>query len=185
MLHPDCGGVAIVSRFGEDVADLNWPHSVAIRSSDGIAVVADTNHDRLSVWDTDDRTHLANFDGDDDGSFHRPRGVWVDPGTGHVWVADSVNDRIVELQVSPDARGFTWLRAIDCSCLRPEDVATDGSGRIFVADTGHDRLVELDSQGRFVDAVGGAESPSSVTVGPDGRVYLSDTYHDRILVVRP
>ncbi len=183
VLRPDCGGVAILSSFGNGPANMNWPHSIEIRGSDGIAIVADTNNHRLSFWDVATRRHVAVYDGGSQNSFERPRGVWVDDRTGHVWVADSVHNRVVELAVTPGADDVTWLRSVDCGCLlRPEGVATDERGHIFVADTGHDRLVELDPKGELVAAVGGAEAPSSVTVGADGRVYLSDTYHDRILV---
>ena len=183
VLRSDCSGVAIVSSIGSGTANMNWPFAMAIRASDRIAVVADTNNDRLSIWDVATRTPVATYDGGAQG-FDAPRGVWVDPATGHVWVADSLNDRIVELAMGTDGSGFTWLRTITCACLRPGDVATDAAGRIFVADTGHSRLVQLAGNGAFVDEVDGLQAPSAVTVDPAGRMYVSDTYHDRILVYR-
>ena len=184
VLHADCAGVGILSSVGAGPTQVNWPNAIAIRSSDRLAIVADANNDRLSIWDVATRAPITTYTGSGAGSFHGPRGVWIDPETEHVWVADALNDRIVELGVAPGADSFTWLRTITCRCLRPADVATDELGRIFVADTGHDRLVQLDPQGEFVAEITGLEAPSSVTVAPDGRIYVSDTYHDRILVLR-
>ena len=185
VLRADCGGVAILSSTGSGGSNLNWPDAVAIRASDRLAVVADTNNDRLSIWNVDTRTVVSTYDGGSQESFDAPRGVWIDPLTNHIWVADSLHNRVVEIAMAPGGDDFTWLRAIPCSCARPGGVATDADGRIFVADTGRGRLVELDDRGALVDTITGLAAPSSVTVGPDGAVYVSDTYDDRILVVRP
>jgi DNA-binding beta-propeller fold protein YncE len=184
VLRPDCGGVAILSSSGSGRSNVDWPDAVAIRASDGVAVVADTNNDRLSVWNVATRAPVFTFDGGPHGSFNAPRGVWLDPSTGHVWVADSLNDRIVELSMAPGGTQLTWLRAIPCGCLRPSAVATDRAGHIFVADTGRDRVVELSDQGALIQAITGLNAPAGVTVGSDGSLFVSNTYNDRILVYR-
>jgi DNA-binding beta-propeller fold protein YncE len=184
VLKPDCGGVAILSSSGSGRSNVDWPDAVAIRASDGVAVVADTNNDRLSVWNVATRAPVFTFDGGPHGSFNAPRGVWLDPSTGHVWVADSLNDRIVELSMAPGGTQLTWLRAIPCGCLRPSAVATDRAGHIFVADTGRDRVVELSDQGALIQAITGLNAPAGVTVGSDGSLFVSNTYNDRILVYR-
>ena len=184
VLKPDCGGVAILSSGGSGRANLNWPDAVAISASERVAVVADTNNDRLSIWDVASRTPVSTYDGGRDESFDAPRGVWVDPITNHVWVADSLNDRIIELSMASGAARFTWLRAIPCGCARPGAVATDAAGHIFVADTARGRVLELNEQGTLIGSITGLSSPAGVTVGPDGSLYVSDTYHDRILVYR-
>src|SRR5213592_4083483 len=63
-----------------------------------------------------------------------PAGVAVDPA-GHVWVADTGHDRVVEF--SPAGR---VLAAFGKNLDLPAGVATDAAGHVWVADTGHDRV---------------------------------------------
>ena len=93
---------ATVSRssrvVGTALGDDNYPYSIAI--GDGYAWIADTKNNRVESWNVVDRDggRRLRHQG------HRHRAVpdarrvsRVDPTTGNLFVADSVNKRVVEL----------------------------------------------------------------------------------------
>ena len=184
---PPAGGVQ--SRFGSQGTGLdqfNWPHSIVIRGSDAdrVAFIADTNNHRIVAYHVATRTPITSFgsSGSGNGNFRFPTAVALDPATGNLFVADSGNDRIVELSVSADGGSFTWEGTYTGGFSGPQGVALDPQGRIFVADTANDRLVILRPSGTRLGTVTGLSGPESVSVDPSGRIYVSDTYADRVRV---
>src|SRR5206468_387990 len=119
--------------------------------------------------------------GGGDGQFANPTGVAVD-GSGHVFVADSGNDRIQKF----DASGTfltTWgsYGTADGQFLDPEGVAVDGSGNVFVSDRGNFRMQKYTNTGTFLTKWGsqGSEDgqfsfPTGVAVDGSGNVFVAD-----------
>jgi sugar lactone lactonase YvrE len=181
LATPDCDPLASFGSMGTEPTQFRWIKGIAIRNADRVALVVDTQNDRVKTYAVASRTLLDVFGsgGSGVGRFDEPVGATVSPN-GEVYVADTGNDRIVELAVSPTG-AISWVRSIS-GFAAPEGVAVDAAGRIYVAETGADRVAVLDPDGTRTGMLGGFNAPSSVAIGPDGRLYVSDTDHDRIAV---
>ena len=190
ILSGDCSFVAKMPATAASTDRFNWPHALAIRASDGTVWVADSKNNRIKVYDADTRALILIYGGKGSGigQFLQPRGISFDPADPtHVLVADTNNNRIVEL-VAPehpdDAGDVTWLRS-RVGFKKPSGVARDAFGRTYVADSINNRVMVLDPIDwnlTYATILQQMSKPEQVAVGPDGRIYVSDTYNDRILV---
>ncbi len=179
VVQPDCSNGVLVGSIGTGVGQFDWPASVAIRQTDRVAFVADTNNDRVVAYDVATKSPLGTYPG-----LRAPSGVDVDPVTGHVLVADTGGDRIVELSANA-AGSFSLVRILTANLSSPEGVAADANGHVFVADTQNDRLVVFAPDGSVLQVVTGPtgfDEPAEVAVDPTGRVMVADTLNDRIQV---
>jgi hypothetical protein len=107
-------------------------------------------------------------------------GVGVD-GAGNVFIADSGNNRIVEVP----ADGSPQI-TVGSGLTTPIAVAVDGAGNVFVADrTGFPhRVVKIPAGGGpQTTVVGGLNNPTGVVVDGAGDVFVADFDGGRILEV--
>ncbi len=133
---------------GDDVGQLNNPHSLAA-SGFGSIFVTDTHNNRIVEFDVDGNfqnqwgswcsVYESGYDGCD-GRFQQPWGVAVDPG-GNVFVADSFNYRIQMF----DNNGTLITKwgtpgSGPGQFDQPVYVAVDEAGSVFVADNFNDRI---------------------------------------------
>jgi len=108
--------------------------------------------------------------------FDTPSGVAVG-SSGHVFVADTGNSRVVKMDVDGSNRtvigsGFSY----------PYGVAADSSGHVFVADTYNNRVVKMDADGSNQTVIGsGFGSPFGVAVDSSGHVFVADTDNSRVV----
>lgn len=189
ILRPDCTFVASRGSAGSGDSNLNWPRAIAIRYSDRTAWIADTQNHRVVVWDISTKTYIGQYGtgnpGIVDGQLNRPMGIAVDQATGNVFVADTMNNRLVELSAGPGAGDISFVRNIAQGFDEPEalDIAPDG--RIYVADTADSEIVMLAPDGSWLATFGASEAldhPAGITVTPGGDIVVSDSFRDRILV---
>ena len=75
-------------------------------------------------------------------------GIAVDEATGHIFVADTINNRIVELSADAGGTNIQFVRAITADFNKPEAVEISADGTIYVADTGDSEIVMLAPNGR-------------------------------------
>lgn len=112
--------------------------------------------------------------------FKEPQDLFIDRA-GHLFVADTGNDRIVKL--SPDGHTLGVYRGDPEYPLRsPEGIFVDGAGDLYIADTGNARIVHLSPEGRFVEQFVRPDSellrdsltfnPSKIWVSLTGYVYV-------------
>lgn len=122
-----------------------------------------------------------------------PRGVAANPASGHVFVADSENNRIVELnalgqfikawgwgvgtgaaeaqtctEASGCQAGFSGSGAGQFGFFGPQGVAVDSAGSIYVVDRGlpsNARVQKFDRKGNFVLMFGGEVNKTKVEAG--------------------
>jgi len=194
-----CNGLAEFVTEGVGPGDLDYPYSIAI--GNGYAWVADTKNNRIESWNVATCTADAGScvatsppygtKGSGMGQFSTPAGVGIDPATGNLFVADSVNKRVVELAVH-NGTVTSQVATFTDSFGAPYGVTSNGAGLLAVADRTNNRVVILNesdgSQAAVItagDVSGGGPTtmfnPENVAFGPNGDLYIADTYNDRIL----
>jgi len=203
----DVGNARLVRLWGEGAylgeiggpadlggAQLAGAGSVAVTPTTDQTYVADTSHNRVLVygpegslqakWGADEGDGAA---GSGPGEFDDPGAVTVD-GAGDVYVADTGNDRVVELSSSGGVLAEWGSRgSADGRFRSPTGVGVDAAGDVFVLDGESDRVQEFAPGGRFLakwgvrgDGVGEFSQPSALAVGCEGDVYVADTNNNRV-----
>lgn len=114
-------------------------------------------------------------------SFASPTGVWVDPVTEDLLIADTGHQRLVRLD--RDSNLVAVYKAPVSDLLpgdfnyQPIKVACDSAGRIFVCSRGFNRgLLELDANGNFVQMLG---APKPVYTLAESIQYMFSTEEQR------
>ena len=121
------------------------------------------------------------------GEFDDPRGVAVD-GNGMLYVADTGNDRVV--QIAPDGgvrRAWGTRGTADGHFLSPDAVAVDAAGLVYVLEYENNRVQVFDGSGRFIArwgirgiGLGEFSQPTAIVVDCAGAVYVADTNNNRV-----
>ena len=111
-----------------------------------------------------------------------PAGVAVD-GSGNLYIADSGNNRIVEIPRVGNGYG-SQIPLTQNGLINPMGLAVDGAGNLYVASNGNDKVAKLPWMGtgfgQPVKISLALSGPSSVAVDPGGDLYISDTLDARI-----
>ncbi|HTR50078.1 MAG TPA: DUF4215 domain-containing protein, partial [Kofleriaceae bacterium] len=134
-----------------------------------------------------------------------PNGIAVD-NSGHVYIADTDNNRVVRVELDGSITGVAGTGvagfggdngpATSAQLDSPGAVAVDGIGRLFIADTGNQRVREVDVDGTITTIAGDGnqsfagdglpaifaelDDPHGVAVDGLGRVFIADTDNDRV-----
>ena len=185
----EIGGPADIGGAG-----LSEAGSVAVASGTGDLYVADTDHNRILVY-SPTGTLLARFGaGGGNGSsgsgaseFNHPEAVAVD-GAGNMYVADTYNNRIVELSPAGAVINEWGSRGSgDGHFHSPTGIALDAAGNVYVVDSENNRIEVFDSSGHFLQkwgerGIGPGEfsQPTAIAVDCDGDVYVADTNNNRV-----
>jgi DNA-binding beta-propeller fold protein YncE len=82
------------------------------------------------------------------GAFASPQDLFLDPGTGHFFIADTGNNRIVVMD--GEGRLVREIGNAGEQLNAPEGVFADPSGNVWVADTGNERVVVFASDGQYL-----------------------------------
>src|SRR4051794_15164214 len=148
-----------LGRFGANGGDGSWglypgdynsPRGLS-SDADGNIYVADDANNRivklsndgevLAVWGRSD-----NLPGSADGEFHLPYSTAVDR-FGHLWVADTLNNRLVEMTTDGAVLARYGAAGGDGTSgggpgefKEPYDVAVDCAGNVYVSDKGNWRV---------------------------------------------
>lgn len=113
-----------------------------------------------------------------------PAGTVVD-GAGDVFVVDTGNNRIVEVNAQGTASVLT-IAGLSPTLSSPSGVAIDGSGNLYIADTGNNRVVKITAAGAgSVLSTGSAtlNSPRGVALDQSGDIFIADTGNNRVVEV--
>jgi tripartite motif-containing protein 71 len=175
-------------------AQLSSAGSVAVSSESDLTYVADTNHNRVLVYGPEGTLQARWGAGEGDGSagngpgdFDRPSALAIAPG-GDVYVADTGNDRVLELSPTGDVLNVWGSKGTaDGRFKAPVGVAADAAGDVYVLDSENNRVQEFDSSGGFVakwgvrgDGAGEFSEPAAIAVDCAGDVYVADTNNNRV-----
>ncbi len=112
----------------------------------------------------------------------RPLGVAVD-AKGNVYVADSGNNRVVELAAGSTSQTVASFSGLD----HPAGLAVDDSGDLAVTEPANDRVLELPAGStQTVLPFTGLAGPTGVAISSrdpraDHAVFVTDTVHNRVL----
>jgi tripartite motif-containing protein 71 len=181
-------------------AELNGAGAVAVSAVTGQTYVADTNHNRVLVYGPEGTLQAKWGAGEGDGSagsapgaFNHPQALAVAP-SGNLYVADTHNNRIVELSPSGGPIAEWGAKSNVSGHLRsPTGIAVasspegDAAERVYVADSENNRIVVFEADGRFLEkwglrgtAPGELSQPSALAVDCNGDVYVADTNNNRV-----
>jgi tripartite motif-containing protein 71 len=121
------------------------------------------------------------------GSFNWPQGIAVDPVNGHVWVADTRNNRLQEYSIAADGTA-TLLHVMGGTQGKgngqfywPMSISFDTAGNMYVADTFNNRVQSFDANRNFRWAYGTVGTGLNNIKKPNGVAY--DSIGNRVLVV--
>ncbi len=175
-------------------AQLAGAGSVAVSSASGNTYVADTNHNRVLMYSPQGSLLAKWGAGQGDGSaggaageFNHPDALAVAP-SGNVYVADTGNQRIVELSATGNVLDEWGAKGTADGHFRsPVGVAVDAAGNVYVLDSENNRVQVFSPSGGFItkwgvrgDGVGEFSQPSAIAVDCNGDVYVADTNNNRV-----
>lgn len=165
------------------------PESIAVSSNGGF--IADPGNNAVLYFATPTSTPV-----DIGSNLSKPAGVAID-GAGNVIIADTGNDRIVEVPMVngalSNAAQFTITPTTTDSnnnvvpapiagkaLSNPAGVTIDGQGNLYIADTGNNRVVFIPYNGGWnfaAASVMGSDlnGPLATTVDPWGNLYVADS----------
>jgi sugar lactone lactonase YvrE len=199
------------------LAKLDQPDGVAVDTS-GDLYIADTwnNAVRKVVLSSDTISTIAGngstgFSGDGglavSATLNAPKGVVVD-SSGHLYIADTYNNRIREVDLlggtintiagraSQGSQGDGGL-ATAAQLNSPQSLALDAAGNLFIADTLSNRVRVIDLATGVINAAAGTgfagfsgdngaataaqmRQVAGVAVDAFGNLFIADDYNDRI-----
>lgn len=119
------------------------------------------------------------------GGWKHPKAIAADPDGVRLWVADTDNQRVVEIDTATGGQ----VKSITSGISSPYGLAADTT-RVYVANTyGHDVRAYRKSGALAWSLSSCLGKPLSrvrgVALGSDGRLYATDTDNARILVIDP
>jgi DNA-binding beta-propeller fold protein YncE len=120
-------------------------------------------------------------------SLKNPSDMFLDPTNQHLWIADTDNNRLIELDQNDN-----FLRVVGQSAPNaakspatlngPQGLFVTPDGTIYVADSGNSRIVVFDRTGKYLRAYGKPDTellktdasykPTKVIIDPSGRLYV-------------
>ncbi len=157
-------------EMGSGPGQFDMPWGVAVDGA-GYVYVSDWRNDRIQKFDADG-THIAIFDGKDNGDgFSRPNGLAVDSG-GRIYVCDWWNDRVQVLEGTG--------RVIDTLIGHS---GTSKWARTFL-DANPDIEEKLNLATQNIELKRRFYRPTGVTVSDDGLVFVADCYRHRVQIYR-
>ena len=111
-----------------------------------------------------------------------PAGVAVDGG-GDVYIADTGNNRVVELPWTGSGYGSQATVPVT-GLISPMGLAVDAAGNLYIASNGNDKVVKLartgSGFGQQTKVGTGLNGPSGVAVDSNGNIYIADTLDERV-----
>jgi tripartite motif-containing protein 71 len=175
-------------------AQLAGAGSVAVSSATDQTYVADSNHNRVLVYGPEGSLQAKWGAGEGNGTAGNGPGAFDHPGAlalapnGNVYVADTGNNRVVELSATGQVVDEWGAKGTADGHFRaPAGVAVDAAGSVYVLDSENDRIQVFDAEGHFLakwgvrgDGLGELSQPSAIAVGCEGNVYVADTNNNRV-----
>ena len=185
---------------GSDNAHFNWPHGVAVDSSDNVFVAERNNH-RIQIFNNSG-VYLATIGvtgvaGAGNTHLDSPIHIYID-NTDKLYVADRGNERIQIFDVSNPATaaylgtlGTTGEFGSDNAHFNGPFGVTAVNGKIYAADLNNHRVQIFNAATyAYLATLGGSEGsgntqfqwPIDVAVDSSGTIYVADIGNERVQV---
>ncbi|MFA5802605.1 MAG: SMP-30/gluconolactonase/LRE family protein [Thermoleophilia bacterium] len=163
----------------------------------GVATYGDrvyvTSQDGVYVFDADEGGYIDRWGtkGSEAGKYDFPNGIAADSNNGNIYVADSLNRRVVAL--TPEGK-VRWMLGVfsegNASVFQlPRGIAVGPDGRIFISDTHSHKIVVVDPDGKLLSIFGQRGTadaqlsfPEGIAISPSYRMYLADRQNDRVQI---
>lgn len=184
VFNSDGVHVANIGSTGTEPGKLNGPTDVAVDASDNILVL-DSGNGRVQSFDRDGN-FLSTFgtSGSGAGQLLNAQGLFVDPDSGKIYVADTGNQRVLRFLANgtldpswggDGSVGVTGAVERDHTGFdQPTDVAVNPiTGEVYVADYGNQRLEVFDSTGHYVHSYLAVYRPNALAFSPNGDLYIA------------
>jgi len=114
-----------------------------------------------------------------------PAALVVDP-TGNLFIADTSNNQIVEVNAQGTASVLTISGLSPASLSSPSGIAIDGAANLYIADTGNNRVVKVGPSGAGSTISTGSVNlsiPHGIALDQSGDIFIGDTGDSRIVEV--
>jgi uncharacterized protein (TIGR03437 family) len=114
-----------------------------------------------------------------------PNAIVVDPA-GDVYIADTNNNRIVEVNAQGTPSVLTITGLSPASLSSPSGIAIDGAGNLYIGDTGNGRVVRVSPSGAGSTIGTGSvqlSTPEGIAVDQSGNIFIADPGHSQIVEV--
>ncbi|AWI09961.1 putative Ig domain-containing protein [Ereboglobus luteus] len=109
-----------------------------------------------------------------DTGLNAPGGLAINESTGRLYVADTGNNAVKEINTETGA-----VTATATGFNTPEALAIDDAGLIYVTDTGSGKVLVHDAVSKktstVLDTTAGLNAPAGIAIDGDGFVYVVDT----------
>lgn len=185
-----------IASFGQDAEPCGFfPEAVSIDAANNYYSVDRSSH-RVDKFNSAGVFQFAlggengcgNTEGD--GKFAAPEGDFVDAG-GHVWVADTSNERIQEMNGTDGSFIAKWGAGRDDDngyFYGPASIASDSAGNIYTTETSDPRVQKFDSNANFLTkwgTIGNGPGQfnynlNGITADPLDNIFVADSGNDRI-----
>jgi len=198
-ISPNGDTLAQWGTDGRGVGQFHRPGAVALDTAGNI-YVADSGNDRIVKLSPDGQVAAtwgkctpgvppcSPSPGDGPAEFFGPNGIAVD-GSGNVYVAESVNNRVQKLSSGGQSLARWGAHGTAPGQFdSPWAVTLDAAGNIYVSDLNNNRIEKLSPSGDPLLQFGGTpgadagemKQPRGVAVDAQGNVYVADTQNHRI-----
>lgn len=181
-LSPQGKVLAIYGSSGLNPGQFIGPLAVALDSARNIYVTDAQSLQKLSPRGKP----LGQWFSEDGLGIGFARGLAVDK-SGHVWLADTENHRVLELGPDGSVLANISLQSTPTPLGSPAGIALDPSGAVYVVDSFQSRVVTMTSTGKVLATWGKLGSgrgeflvPESIAFAPSGHVFVADTHQGRI-----
>lgn len=181
-------------RRSIDLGDCERPLGIAVDAERRLLLVSDASSPRgeghsVHVHDLDDGAHRARWGrrGHGDGELFFPTFLALRPGGG-VYVADTMNARVVELDGSGAVVRQLGERGDRFGQLdKPKGVALDSFGNVYVVDSFFAAVQIFNAEGRLLlffgtpgDAPGFLANPAGIAIDARNRIYVANGLNYRV-----
>lgn len=202
-LPSDSQDMAIFGERGFTPYDIELSNGrIVVSSNDGVYFF-DESGNVVARWGATKGAKHKSVYGSELGAFNFVDAIDVDPATGRVYVADTLNRRIVALGSQGRWLWSSGGRDVDGEIVSfwmlPRGVAVGPDGNIYVVDTfrsdgegmGTGHIVVLSPDGDLLSEFGRAGTtdgsfrfPEQIASGPDGLWAIADRENDRVVIFR-
>lgn len=193
--------------LGSSQGNFHLPYGITSNMVSNILYVSDCNNNRIVSLQSNGvniapqwiRTYGGITAGAGKGKFNCPRLLTFDEQSGHLYVADGFNNRVVRFHPNKFESTFTSFGSIPSTCnsafQAPRGVTTDTNGHVWVTDTGNNRVIRFDPMNyqTTCTAFGSSGSGTGQFSYPYGiafdnihsLVYVADANNQRIVQFDP